>query len=54
MRIWTLGSLGTYDALFFIHLDTQPMHIASVAPHPHETVDAADRAQRDDGHVGLS
>jgi transposase InsO family protein len=32
--VWTLGGLGTYYVLFFIHLGIRQVHVAGVTPHP--------------------
>jgi putative transposase len=34
--VWTLGGLMTYYVLFFIHLETRQVHIASVTPYPND------------------
>src|SRR5256714_1923129 len=35
-EVWTLGRLGTYYCLFFLHLGTRKVHVAGVTPHPNE------------------
>jgi transposase InsO family protein len=35
-EVWTLGGLVTYYVLFFIHLGSRRVHVASVTPHPNE------------------
>jgi transposase InsO family protein len=33
-EVWTLGGLVTYYILFFMHLGSRQVHVASVTPHP--------------------
>jgi putative transposase len=35
-EVWTLGGRVTYDVLFFLHLGSRKVHMASVTPHPNE------------------